>query len=229
MAYKVVTTVDKFNDKTTVEMNKKYKLSNGVFSHSAKICIRHLSKPGMDAIFVDYFFEDSNDICDFLYLDGREMIIRINDCENISLPFILDGEREISSIKDYNGQEHKIRTEYNFVKINKIILGKICNANSLEIKLNGQNSVEYNSGVCLGLINYCRIFYEGLYHEGLYNIESQAEKTSGKTALIIVGILLTIIGMIIISAADFGSTDSGFGVAIFLFTGIGMFVYGLVK
>lgn len=196
MIYKVVKSLDKFNDKTTVTMNKEYKLSNGIMSHKATVSLRYVSKPGLDAIFLDYYFEDSRDICDFLYLDGREMIIRINDRENISLPFIVNGERRISSIKDYNGQEHEIRTEYNFVEIDKTTLKKICDAKILEIKVNGDNSVEYSSGVCLGLIKYCRIFYEGLYHEGLYNIEPQQEKTSSDSIVLVLGILILVITVI---------------------------------
>lgn len=196
MIYKVVKSVDKFNDKTTVTMNKEYKLSNGIMSHKATVSLRYVSKPGLDTILWDYDYEDCEHEYDFLYLDGREMIIRINDRENISLPFIVNGERRISSIKDYNGQEHEIRTEYNFVEIDKTTLKKICDAKSLEIKVNGQNSIEYSASKCSGLIDYCKIFYEGLYHEGLYNIEPQQEKKSSDSIVLVLGILILVITVI---------------------------------
>ena len=59
--YKVVKDVDKFNDRTTVKMNKEYKFSKnmGVISYGSKINIRYLSKPDTDSIFLDYYYEDS--------------------------------------------------------------------------------------------------------------------------------------------------------------------------
>ena len=219
MIYKVVKSVDKFNDKTTVTMNKEYILSNDIMSHKATVGLRYVSSPGLDTILWDYEYKDEYD---FLYLDGRKMIIRINDRENISLPFIDKGDRETSSIKDYNGEKHIIRTECNFVKIDKTILGKICNANSLEIKVNGQNPIEYSARKCSGLIDYCKIFYEGLYHEGLYNvnphnIDPQAKKTNMIRWLFLIGGLsLVFIGIIVCCAVPY----SGFGVMSICFGGM---------
>ena len=74
--------------------------------------------------------------------------------------------------------------------------------------------------------------------EGIHEVEmgrkGVAEEGKNKTALIVVGIVLAVIGILMICGADFGSTDSGFGVlilfaVIFLIGGVGLFAYGLVK
>lgn len=229
MIYKVVKSVDKFNDKTTVTMNKEYKLSNGIMSHKATVSLRYVSSPGLDTILWDYDYEDCEHEYDFLYLDGRKMIIRINDRENISLPFIDKGNRETSSIEDHNGEKHIIRTECNFVKIDKTILGKICNAKSLEIKVNGQNSIEYSASKCSGLIDYCKIFYEGLYHEGLYNvdphdIDPQAKDQNMKGWLLLIGgLILALIGIIVCCAVPY----SGFGI-LSIILGVIIAIFSLV-
>ena len=189
MAYKVVKDVDKFNDRTTVKMNKEYKFSKnmGVISYGSKINIRYLSKPDTDSIFLDYYYEDSGKKCDFLYLDGGELIIRINDRENISLPFITKGERDIFSYS-VNGQNQTTRTEYNFVEIDKTTLEKICNANSIELKVNGQNPIEYSANKCQGFIEYCKLFHDGLYNTDVSTLEELKKGKGGcmTVALIVV-------------------------------------------
>ena len=214
MAYKVVKAVDKFNDKTTVTMNKEYKISKnvGVFSYGSKFKIRHLSMPDVDSIFLDYYFEDSGNKCDFLYLDDGDLIIRINNRENISLPFIATGERDISSYEDNNGQTHTTRTEYNFVEIDKITLEKICNANSIELKLNGENPIEYSANKCFGLIEYCKVFYEGLYNTDINKLEVQVNKSSNNTInilMIIIGIILGGVGMALSISSLVNESSSG--------------------
>ena len=57
---------------------------------------------------------------------------------------------------------------YNSVEINKMILEKICNATSIEFKLAGSECLAEN---CQGFINYCRMFYNGLYNEEKYLVD----------------------------------------------------------
>lgn len=175
---KVVKSVDKFNNKTTLKMNKEYKLSRniGVLSHGAKLMVRYLSMPDLDSIFIDYYYEAWEDNHDFLYLDGGNMIIRLNDRDNITLPFIATGERQLGEFKDANGREHTTRNEYNFVEIDKVILEKICNATSIEFKMDGENPKVYEASKCNDFINYCKIFYDGLYNTDICNLEDVSQK-----------------------------------------------------
>ena len=189
MAYKVVKDVDKFSDKTTLTMNKEFALSNGttIFTHRATIGIRHLSMPDVDTILLDYSYSEVDGDC--LYLDGGNLILRINNRENISLPFLTTGERSSSKYEDNNGREHTRSSEYNYVEIDKTILEKICNATSIELKVGGRYSKEYSASKCDGLINYCKIFYNGLYNTDLSSIE-ESSKGGGDSAGILKGVAI---------------------------------------
>lgn len=188
MAYKVVKDVDKFNDKTTITMNKEFALSKGttIFTHRATIGIRHLSMPDVDTILLDYSYSEVDGDC--LYLDGSNLILRINNRENISLPFLTTGERSESEYDDNNGGEHTRSSEYNYVEIDKTILEKICNANSIELKINGRYPKEYDANKCNGLINYCKIFYNGLYNTDLFTIEESPK--GGCMSVVVIGALV---------------------------------------
>ena len=192
MAYKVVKDVDKFNDKTTLKMNKEYKLSKnlGIISHGAKIGIRHLSMPNVDSILLDYYYEATEENHDFPYLDEGDLILRINDRENVILPFVGAGDRDTSSYVDNNGREHITRYEYNFVEIDKATLEKIYNANSIELKVNGQNPIEYSANKCQGLIEYCKIFYNGLYNADVSTLEESKKGKGGCMSVVVIGALV---------------------------------------
>ena len=195
---KMIKEVDKFDNKTTMKLNESYKLSRdfGILSAGVELSIRYLSMPDVDSIFIDLYYFASEDVHDFLYLDGGNMILRINDCENITLPFIATGDRSVSSFEDSQGIEHVSRTEYNFVEIDKTTLEKICNATSVEIKLGGRNPKIFNASKCQRFISYCKSFYNGLYNLEENTLEGNTLDTKLDTkpesVLITIGAVLLI-------------------------------------
>jgi len=198
--YQMIKEVDKFDNKTTMKLNERYRLARdlGILSAGAELSVRYLSMPDEDSLFIDFFYSSSYDTHDFLYLDGGNMILRINDCENITLPFIATDERSITSYKDSQRREHIFRTEYNFVKIDKETLEKICNATSVEIKMGGRNPKIYDASKCQGFIDYCKLFYDGLYNETKNTVGDISVKKGWTKRDTIILIIVTIAIVILI-------------------------------
>ncbi len=175
MICEVVKEVDKFENKTTISMSIPFHLSS---SMDKSLKLKSIQSSGkIDSISIryykrcsDYFSFGGRDLinCCPETTEGKNMIIRINDNENISLPFGSEG-RSVS--KKFNEERQMYYNEYrvyNSVEINKMILEKICNATSIEFKLAGSECLAEN---CQGFINYCRMFYNGLYNEEKYLVD----------------------------------------------------------
>lgn len=199
MNYKVVTDVDKFANKISIEMNKEYKLNRSLVEAS-RIGIRNcqLLDDNINSILIDYYYINRmGDQGDYLYLNGGEMIIRINDSENISLPFFNESKRESSRSSIQRVEIHE-RYEYNFVEINKSILEKICYANSIELRVRGKRTKDHSIDKCQGFIDYCRIFYNGLYNANISlssdnsNIEKYNLKNTQTIAALSIAIIIAI-------------------------------------
>lgn len=164
MAYTIVKQTDKFENKTTISMNKSFETSKrGLFDTSwAYLGIRYLSMPGSDGIYIDFVFEkcvpNSEWHSGFLWLCSGKIVLRLNDMENLTYDFILsDSKREINTMNEYN----KSCREYNFFKISNEDLEKICQAESIEIKVTGKGDTEvYTAEQCDGFIEYCKYFYD---------------------------------------------------------------------
>lgn len=201
MAYKVITNVDKFDNRASTEMNEEYKMSHG------KLFIRYLSTSDTEGVFLDYYYDRIDS--DFLYTAGGEMTIRINDMENIKLPFLGSGDRHsFNDFSPVNGRPYSAYDEYNWVSIDKTTLEKICEAKSVEIQAKGKYKEEYSADQCQGFIEYCRVYYNGLYKTNKYNIqgnlmtpkeleEKRIKKDEKKTNIALILFLLFIVGVII--------------------------------
>lgn len=185
MSYKVEKSIDRFSNKTTIKMNKKCRISSPFISVS-QLKFRHCSIKGeFDSILIDYYWTGSYN---YIETSGNNLIIRINNNENITLPFEFSGDRECSRHTDNNGNVSYTYYEYNYVKINKQILEKICDATNIEFKVVDK---EYSGKKAQDFINYSRIFYNGLYSENKYHID---DTSLGLTSIImIIAFIITIL------------------------------------
>ena len=197
--YKTIKEVDKFANKTTIKMNKEYRLSRSVGNlggHGAKLQIRYVSIPETEKIIIDYHYNNSYD---YLYLDNGKLIIRLNDSENISLDFICKGKRERSVYEDNNGNVDYEYYEDNYVEIDKETLRKICDAESVEIQVSGGNTKEYSTDKANGFIDYCRTFYNELYNETAYELTHKDNNTSQNKKIAIIVLIVIIVAIIILT------------------------------
>ena len=162
--------VDKFTNTTTIMMNRPFE---GLPCTSLSLSSSK-SSGKTDSILIRYYHWDTDGLFGRGYsgTEGKNMIIRINDNENISLPF---GRETCRVEKEFNKDRQEFYNKYhinNSVEINKMILEKICNATSIEFSLAGVEYTNTHSSAELqGFINYCRIFYNGLYNEDKYQVD----------------------------------------------------------
>lgn len=143
-------TGDKFQDKTTTQA-KPIKYLN--FSLFTKISLRHIScGSGNDYLLID-IFTDSTD--DWLFIRSGNLYINLNNSINITL-----GAQENSTdCSVSNNVTHHYESVY--YDISKEILAQICDADTVDLKLTGDNfSKVYSSDKFL---NYCRRFYNEFY------------------------------------------------------------------
>ena len=111
--------------------------------------------------YIDYYYTSDYG---FLNLDNGEIIIRLNDVENIALPFQMRvSDRKTSQYRDNQGEMRTSYSECNFCKMDKLTIEKISVAKYLEIKVRGRNAQEYEAPECEGLIDFFRIFYLGIF------------------------------------------------------------------
>ena len=167
--------VDKFTNTTTIMMNRPFE---GLPCTSLSLSSSK-SSGKTDSILIRYYHWDTDGLFGRGYsgTEGKNMIIRINDNENISLPF---GRETCRVEKEFNKDRQEFYNKYhinNSVEINKMILEKICNATSIEFSFAGVEYTNTNprySAEFQVFINYCRIFYNGLYNEDKYQVDKDS-------------------------------------------------------
>ena len=171
----------------------------------------------------------------------------------------INGKKNIDILRK---EENVLEDE--FYEISKEQLYELCKASSLQIQISFNGTVKWEGEASGFITVLQALYNEAfdntqfknaqndaleftknefqkvkeVIQEGIHEVEmgrkGVAEEGKNKTALIVVGIVLAVIGILMICGADFGSTDSGFGVlilfaVIFLIGGVGLFAYGLVK
>lgn len=182
--YEVSEELDKFTNTTTIRMNRSFEdlgARSGYSFFGVSLSLWSVQSSGKtDSIFIKYYNRETDLIGGYSGTEGKNMIIRINDNENISLPF---GSEDCSVSKKFNEVRQMYYNEYrvyNSVEINKMILEKICNATSIEFSFPcGEYTTSRLSAERLqGFINYCRIFYNGLYNEDKYQVDKEIKMPS---------------------------------------------------
>jgi len=119
--------------------------------------LRHVKTPEIDSIVIDYSYTAN----DWIYLRNGKLIVNLDGVENIELtPHESDTDVR-------NGGRC---TEKGFFDISKENLKKICDSNSIDVRVSGASSYLELEGK--GLLKFqfmCRSFYADLYDDHSYD------------------------------------------------------------
>jgi hypothetical protein len=134
-------------------------LGNGEDRSKSKLSLslRHVKTPEVDAIVFDYDFTAN----DWMFLRNGTMIVNLNGVDNIELKPI-EAETDVR-----NGGRCNEVGIYNISKEN---LKRICDANSIEVRVSGGSSyLELKDKGLLKFQFMCRSFYSDLYDDHSYD------------------------------------------------------------
>lgn len=121
--------------------------------------LRHIKTPTIDSLVIDFHFFAN----DWFFLRDGKIIINCNSIENIELK----PHDSNTSVGKYGGSRIE---EIGFYNISKEQLKRICDANTIAVKVSGANNFFELEGK--GLLKFhfmCRSFYSELFEDSSYN------------------------------------------------------------
>ena len=145
---------DKFKNKTTTKMRTKICLKDSglIDKDSFVIGLRHVSMPNMDDSVVDIEYSGE----DWFFLRRGELIININNVENIVL----------KPHESHSDCGHGICSESDYYDIDQATLKRICEANTIDVKITGRDHFEVFH--VNKFIIYAQQFYNAVYDSNAY-------------------------------------------------------------
>ena len=172
---------DKFENKTTTKM--KYSFSLGP---SFKLKLRHVSMPAGDILVLDINYDGD----DWFFLRQGEVIININNVENIVL-------KPNESYTDTYTSYHDVHcVESDYYELTQEQLKRICDANTIDIKISGAQEAKIFQAALLRL--HAQRFYNAVYDSNAYP-ESFKNSTKGCWIAVIILVVIFIVFPIIYS------------------------------
>ena len=212
-----------------------YHVGEYVVHGNVPLDVVYKSNPAKEAFYLTYVYYVGKEIPAYLRLniDGRENIeIEVDD----SLK---------DNINDYQGSGNRV-----YFEITKEQLYKLCLANSLAVQISNHYDSVIKECTANGFIAVLQTLYNrAIDNNTFYDakerciafFEEEASKKNAKdeeeekmrkrskTAWIVIGILLALIGIIILSAVGSGSFVAILFSILLLSTGFGLFLGGLLK
>ncbi|MBQ7142968.1 MAG: hypothetical protein IJR84_07915 [Bacteroidaceae bacterium] len=145
---------DKFKNQTTTQMKTKFCLKDSglIDKDSFVIGLRHVSMPNTDGSVVDIEYSGE----DWFFLGSGKLFININNVENIVL----------KPHESYSDCGHGICIESDFYEIDQATLKRICEANTIDVKITGRNHSEVFH--VNRFIIYAQQFYNAVYDSNAY-------------------------------------------------------------
>lgn len=145
---------DKFENKTTTKMKTKFCLKDSglIDKDSFVIGLRHVSMPNTDDSVVDIEYSGE----DWFFLRSGELFININNVENIVL----------KPHESYSDCGHGICLESDYYEIDQATLKRICEANTIDVKITGGDHSEVFH--VNRFIIYAQQFYNAVYDSNAY-------------------------------------------------------------
>jgi hypothetical protein len=156
----IIQSFDKFKNRTDTRWNDP-KLSKvfgeDLYPAYLSLDIRHVKTPEIDSIVIDYVYVSDK----WMFLRNGTIIVNLDGVENIELtPY--ESHTDVR-----NGG---ICNEIGFYDISKENLKKICDANSIAIRVSGRSSnLEIKDKSLLKFRFMCRCFYAYLYDDHSYD------------------------------------------------------------
>lgn len=158
---------DKFNNKTVTTMKKPYRLTKTTLGGLYHLTLRHVSAPSHDSLLIDVYYQGF----DWAFLRNGSMIININNVENIEL----EAHESYSDTMTVGESVECVESDY--YEINQEILKKICDAQSVDIKIAGSNTEKVKEAN--QFIEYARHFYSDFYDENAYKDSDSSSSSKG--------------------------------------------------
>jgi hypothetical protein len=169
----LITEVDKFEDKVVTRCSYPYTVENEC-DNATTMCYRHISSPGKDNLVIDVEHVASK----WIFLRNGYMIININDVENIKLEahqsYTKTSQGDLRYYSDamgidLTGFDSVHCWESDWYECSHDLLKKICEAQSVDIKIVGKNTYIVKRGN--DFIKYSRQFYNAFYDNEAYKEE----------------------------------------------------------
>lgn len=156
---------DEFNEKTTTQMINEFATSMSIF----RFKYRHVKTKDFDSALLDLRVQT----LDWMFV--QKVIINC-DQENIHLDY--EQTESDTSWGGLNG-DTLYCNEWGYFQIDKATVEKICKANVIKMRMNGQSSYESIEQEDASLFQiYTRQWYNQFYDSSMY-VESLAVKTTG--------------------------------------------------
>lgn len=182
----LTTETDKFKNKTTTECVNPYVIKNE-YDDLMTASFMHTSTPEVDALGINILYAST----DWMFLRDGELIININNVENVVLKpkeaytdTIRGNFEAYSKVAkvELTGSDSVHCWEGAWYGLSQDILKKICDAQSIDMKIGGGKTSETVSAN--SFITYSRLFYNAFYDNEAYKdtVEKNSKQISPKNS-----------------------------------------------
>ena len=169
----ITQTYDKFNQKTITNSNPELVKLGTVGTLKFKIGIRHVKTPDFETLVFDVVLNSK----DWLFIRHGKIILSLNNIDTITT----EASENYSKVLGYQGDVDLGLVESAFYKISKDELERICNSNTLEIRVYGDSYVDFSGKNLDNFKLMCQQFYNNYYDETKYldSINQTVSKPGG--------------------------------------------------
>ena len=165
---------DKFAEKTTTESKpKKVKLGD-VGSYKFQIGIRHVKSPNFESLLFDVLLNTK----DWLFIRHGKMYIKA-DVERFEIEAHENYSNVLGHQKIGNSSIDLGLEESAYYNIDKNILEKICDSQSLEIRITGEKFCDFEGKNLDNFRLMCKQFYNNFYDSSKYTDSLTAKVKTG--------------------------------------------------
>jgi len=162
---------DEFEEKTSTSHVSKVVLEDSGLWVDCRL--RHVKSKELDHLFLDVNYDAE----DWIFLADKDIIINAGG-ENIRST-ANDGLSEAYIKNEGSDWAENRVSEYVYYELTQEDLLKICDANQVKMRINGERYIEVEAGKGAEFRTYCRQFYNNFYDQSKFN-ESQSVSVGAK-------------------------------------------------